>query len=511
VGNDGFDRPWDDVMSQLPLPLASAPETVAQIPRAQRVFVNRNLRLDQINWVGFDMDYTLAIYRQEEMDRLSIEATVKKMVERGRPESLLSLSFEPGFSIRGLHVDKKLGNILKMDRYRYVKRAYHGMKRLSRDERRALYASRPIRPGTKRFHWVDTLYALPEVTLYAAAVEHLEPLAIAEGTPLDYGALFDQVRECIDLAHQDGSIVDVIANDPERYLVRDPLLGPALHKLRSAGKRLFLLTNSRAGYTKKILSYLLDGALPAYARWQSYFDVIVCAAKKPRFFTDPSLPILPGEPDLAVPTERLEDGRIYEGGCLTELEKFLAAETGGTIGGDEILYVGDHIYGDVLRAKKESAWRTMMVVQEMAPELHVYESMATELARMDELHDLGEGLLDELRRHQAQLKTVDKAIDEAGRTTPSLGSLRVTHRKAIERIKARLQTLESEREGLEARIDGAFHPYWGSLFSTGEEITSFGDQVEQYACLYSERVSNLLQYSAAHYFRGPRDSMPHEL
>ena len=87
----------------------------------------------------------------------------------------------------------------------------------------------------------------------------------------------------------------------------------------------------------------------------------------------------------------------------------------------------------------------------------------------------------------------------------------MTHRKVIERAKARLLELEHEREALEAKIDRAFHPYWGSLFSTGEEITSFGDQVEQYACLYSERVSNLLHYSASHYFRGPRDAMPHEL
>jgi len=36
------------------------------------------------------------------------------------------------------------------------------------------------------------------------------------------------------------------------------------------------------------------------------------------------------------------------------------------------------------------------------------------------------------------------------------------------------------------------------------------DQVEQYACLYTGRVSNLLQYSPTYYFRGPRDRMPHE-
>src|SRR5262249_28407595 len=107
-------------VGQLPLPLARPTgESPAPVPRSQRIFVNRNLRLDQIAWVGFDMDYTLAIYRQDAMDRISIEQTVKKMVEnKGRPESLLTLPFDTSFPIRGLFVDKKLGNVLKMDRYR---------------------------------------------------------------------------------------------------------------------------------------------------------------------------------------------------------------------------------------------------------------------------------------------------------------------------------------------------------------------------------------------------------
>ncbi len=139
---------------------------------AARIYVNRNLRLDAISWVGFDMDYTLARYRQEEMDRLSIEATVKKMVERGRPASLLEARFDASFPIRGLHVDRKLGHVVKMDRYRYVKRAFHGSRALSRDERRKLYHARPVHVGTKRFHWVDTLYALPEVAVHAGAIDH---------------------------------------------------------------------------------------------------------------------------------------------------------------------------------------------------------------------------------------------------------------------------------------------------------------------------------------------------
>ena len=96
------------------------------------------------------------------------------------------------------------------------------------------------------------------------------------------------------------------------------------------------------------------------------------------------------------------------------------------------------------------------------------------------------------------------------RASAALGANRVALRKSIERDKARLSELEAEYGQVEGAIDSAFHPYWGSAFSTGEELTVFGDQVEQYACLYTGRVSNLLQYSPTYYFRGPRDRMPHE-
>ena len=490
--------------SQLALPLlrSSVQESPAQVPRARRINFNRNLRLETVAWVGFDMDYTLAIYRHPEMDRLAIEATVTKMIERfGRPESLIAMPFRSDFPIRGLHVDKKLGNVLKMDRYRYVKRAYHGTRELTKEERRANYHSRPVRAGTKRYHWVDTLYALPEVTVYAAAIEHLESLGEKD---LDYAKLFDEVRECIDLAHQDGSITGRIAEDPPTYIERDPALGPTLHKLRSAGKKLFLLTNSRPEYTGRILSYLLDGAMPEYASWRSYFDLVVCSSKKPGFFMDPERRFVPAEPGVEAPETAFADGAIYEGGCLPELERLLK------VASDEILYVGDHIYGDVLRAKKDTAWRTMMIVQEMGAELRVHEAEMADLERTDELHQIGESLIDELRYRQAQIKAIDRELESHG-STPALAAARLTHRRAIDRIRTRLHEVEAEQESLEAAIDRAFHPFWGSLFKAGPEVSSFGDQVEQYACLYTERVSNLLHYSPVHYFRGPRDRMPHEM
>ena len=36
-----------------------------------------------------------------------------------------------------------------------------------------------------------------------------------------------------------------------------------------------------------------------------------------------------------------------------------------------MLYVGDHIYGDILRSKKTLGWRTMLVVPELETELEI--------------------------------------------------------------------------------------------------------------------------------------------
>ena len=56
----------------------------------------------------------------------------------------------------------------------------------------------------------------------------------------------------------------------------------------------------------------------------------------------------------------------------------------------------------------------------------------------------------------------------------------------------------------------AFNPYWGAVFRESAENSRFGEQVEDYACVYTSRVSNFLAYSPSQYFRGPRDRMPHE-
>jgi HAD superfamily 5'-nucleotidase-like hydrolase len=456
--------------------------------------------------VGFDMDYTLAVYKQDELDRLSIEATAKKLVQRGYPESLLTMSYATKFPIRGLLVDRKLGNVLKTDRYRYVKKAYHGTRELTSLERRQTYEQRPVRPDPRRFHSIDSLFALSEVTVYAAVVDELDRPFRA----VDYSKLFDDVRACIDEAHRDGSIKEIITADIGRYIERDPDLAPTLHKLRSAGKRLFLLTNSEPSYTDAVMSYLISGQLHEYRSWKSYFDVIITSAMKPAFFVNKDAPFeelaTAGQLQLQKVRE-FHRGRIYMGGNQFDFEKLTGVPA------DRVLYVGDHIFGDVLRAKKTSAWRTLMIIQELTDELSAMERLAPDIGRVDRLEDRLSALHDGMRERQAMLKRVQKLID-AEELMPErkveLDAARQRLKRSIDRIRMQAKHAEAEHCALERQIEHAFHPFWGSALKAESEPSSFGEQVERYACLYTDRVTNLLGYTAAHYFRGPRHRMAHE-
>ena len=46
--------------------------------------------------------------------------------------------------------------------------------------------------------------------------------------------------------------------------------------------------------------------------------------------------------------------------------------------GKDILYVGDHIFGDILKSKKRQGWKTFLVVPELAKELEIRAEKSSE-------------------------------------------------------------------------------------------------------------------------------------
>ncbi|MEZ4440796.1 MAG: HAD-IG family 5'-nucleotidase [Polyangiaceae bacterium] len=481
---------------QLELPNLSGPAEAStrSITAPRRVYVNRDLKLSNIDWIGFDMDYTLAIYHQDEMDRLSIEATLDKLVARGYPPWIRDLEYPLDFPIRGLLIDKHLGNVLKMNRFKIVRKGYHGLTELNLNELRALYYERKVRHKSSRFHWIDTLYGTSEACMFATIVEAFK----GRGMALKYAKLFTDIRECIDLSHQDGTILGPVMADPGRFIERDPELATTLHRLRSSGKRLFVLTNSRHVYTDVLLRYLLDGILPDYPTYQHYFDAVIVAAKKPGFFQK-QLPLLERRGETLQPaTLPLSRGRVYENGNLHELMKALG------VTGNRVLYVGDHIYGDMLRSKKDSSWRTAMVIPELELEVTAVRDGREDTERSHLLYNLRHELEERLRDQQVRLKRIGKNGSADGAESLHL-------KRLIGSIRKQLRAIDEEQARLRRRIDARFHPYWGSLLKERTELSLFGAQVSEYSCVYTSRVSNLGAYSPHQYFRSPLNLLHHEL
>ena len=500
-----------DIEAQLAA-LFGDPSSEIDVPRRNRVFCNRNLRMDSIELIGFDMDYTLALYHQDKLERLSIDITLEKLIEKhGYPPEIRDLRYDPEWAIRGLMVDRRMGHVFKMDRHAYIGRCYHGYHLLTHDERKATYHSEKVNLSSDRYEWIDTLFGLPDACMYVSLVDWYDSVKPAH--QVTYEQLFTDIRAAIDEAHRDDTLKSVIKNDLKAFIVKDPLLAETLHKFRSSGKKLFLLTNSLWDYTDVVMRYLLDGERKAYPSWRNYFDIVIVGGAKPAFFNErrPFVQI-DAASGVEMPNEvrGLHRDRVYQGGNVIDFE-----ETTG-IRGEHVLYIGDHIYGDILRLRKQHMWRTAMVLQELEREIAVGDRLEGQIEDLDLLDRRRRNLESERDYQTMRLKRIQRMADELGpngalSTKAKIDEAKRQTKLSLDSLRARLQLMTEEVDLLDDRIDRVFNPHWGSILREGNENSRFGEQVNDYADLYTSRVSNFGSYSPLRYFRAPRRPMPHEM
>ncbi len=470
----------------------------SRIPRVDRVYVNRNLRLPSIGAIGFDLDHTLAHYDPMQVEELAFRTTQKKLVEhKGYPAAIASIRYDPEFVIRGLVIDKTHGNILKMNYHNYVTRAFHGRRELGRSLLK-LYRTEQVSLSSDRFVSVDTLFHLPEVYLYLSIIDFLEE----RGETPDFEKIYADVREMIDQAHADGSLKSRIREKPSRYIRTDPTLPALLDQFRAWGKKLFVLTNSEHYYTDVLLSYLFRRKRTTRGRhWTDYFDLVVCDACKPGFFESHGERIVP---------KKLDESRhpgAFSGGNVTYLEERLG------FSGDQIIYFGDHTYGDILMAKKISGWRTAMVVEELNHELKVTQTLEPKVRIIGGYSEERERLDIERAAIERERAALAGKVD-AGTTkrTKNLCGARIAFLdKELRKRTDAVAELDRKIGKLWWECQRTHNRIWGPLFREGNETSRFGHQVKDFACLYTSKVTNFLHYPSDHYFRSPLDLMAHEL
>ncbi|NQU48420.1 MAG: HAD-IG family 5'-nucleotidase [Planctomycetes bacterium] len=466
-------------------------------PEERLVYVNRDIDFSHIKVVGFDLDYTLARYRQVEMDRLTLECVLPKLYEAGFPKQFRINRTETEFAMRGLVVDRLEGNILKLDRHGYVGHGFHGMQELDRKTLAKTYREQRIGVEKARFSPVDTLFSLPEVNLFAHAVDHFNQNESQwqQGAISSYEEIWDSIRRATDLSHQDDSIKGAIRKEPARYVAFDPELPAMLHRLRSLGKRVFLLTNSEPAHTETLLELLLSETGRGYQDWKSFFDWVIVSARKPGFFTHeaPFYKVEQGKLEQGTGSLRPKKGAIYSGGNQADFQKTLRVHA------DQVLFVGDHIYDDVVTSKKNYGWRTALIVEELEHDLIVRRNWGLAIQEVEGQRTLRKALSREIARMKFALNAMERSRTDEGVTLEGTQIPIKDYEDArnfllqeVARKRDELRRLSDTIVDLANRVSQAFNPYWGSLFWEAHDISRFAQQAETFACAYTSRASNFL-------------------
>lgn len=454
-----------------------------------KVYVNRTLNLRKIRYLGFDMDHTLVRYNSSAFEQTTHELVLGNLLARGYPAAVKQLPFDYDLAIRGLVIDKQKGNLLKVSRHGGIRAAYHGVKPLDFATQKKEYGSTYIDlRDSSRYSSIDTAFSISLANLFMQIVDLKDREPKLE-LP-DYATMAQDLIACVDLAHRDGSLKSRVRADLARYIVKDEQVVRGLERFRRHDKKLFILTNSDFHYTKLLLDYAINPFLKEHKDWSELFEIVVTFSQKPRFFFDnlKFLKINPKDGSMTNVESKLTPG-IYQGGCAETFTNDLGLE------GDDILYIGDHIYGDILRLKKDCNWRTAMVVEDLEGEVEKYREVQPIQQQIEELMDLKEPLEFE------QVELISEHVEKGESPRDA----------RVNELQDQIGDLDRQIGELIRKHQGHFNKYWGEVMRAGNEESYFAHQTERFACIYMAKLGDLLAYSPRTYFRAPRRPMAHEL
>lgn len=460
------------------------------------VYCNRTLNLRGIRAIGYDMDYTLIHYHMRAWEQRAYAYLKERLVDQGWPVE--ALAFDPDLVIRGLIIDTDHGNVVKANRFGYIKQAFHGTEPLGFEAQRQTYRRTLVDLDEPRWFFLNTLFSISEACMYMQLVDLLDEGRLGES--MGYADLYRRVRRSLDAAHLEGKLKEEIISSPERFVDLDEEMPLALLDQKQAGKKILLITNSEWAYAAPMLTYAFDPFLPGERTWRDLFDIAIVGARKPDFFLTrmPAFEVVSDDGLLREHRGALEQGGVYVGGNAALVEESL------DLMGDEILYVGDHLFVDVSVSKKVSRWRTALIVRELEAEIAALEDFAAEQERLTQMMDEKEALEAEFsalrlerqrNRHGygPQTDRSDKALSEA-----------------MADLRTRLVDLDERIAPLAQASGHLLNDHWGPLMRTGKDKSHLARQVERYADIYTARVSNFLHLTPFTYLRSHRGSLPHD-
>ncbi|KAM7472872.1 hypothetical protein LguiA_011055 [Lonicera macranthoides] len=460
------------------------PKVLKDMPKMnpEGIYVNKNLRLDNIQVYGFDYDYTLVHYSANLQSLIYNLAKEHLVNELRYPDSCLGFKYDHTFPIRGLYYDKSKGCLLKLDFFGSIEPdgCYFGRHKLSRKKIEEIYGTRHIgRDQARGLVGLMDFFCFSEACLIADIVQHFVDAKL----DFDAGYVYQDVNRAIQHVHRSGLVHRGILSDPQKYLVKNGELLRLLRMLREEGKKLFLLTNSPFYFVDGGMRFMLEDSLGTQDSWRELFDVVIAKANKPEFYTSehPFRCYDIEKDNLAFSkVDAFHPDKVYYHGCL---KTFLQITKWN---GPEVIYFGDHLFSD-LRGPSKAGWRTAAIVQELENEIRIQNE-------------------DSYRFEQAKFHIIQELLGKLHATVS------ISWRN--EAYKSLLWELNEERQKSRCTMKGMFNKSFGATFltDTGQE-SAFAYNIHQYADVYTSKPENFLFYPPEAWLHVPYDVkiMPHHV
>jgi len=337
----------------------------------------REERLDfgRYDWIGFDMDHTLAKYHLGELYRLIFNAVVKYLqAEHGDlyPRGLFQgLQYCNDFATKGTILDVAKGNFVNLNSDGLVCCVRHGKGRhLNEQEIDSVYGEQRVfefyeyikvfKKDYELFVPFTSPFGIPAAQVLGTLIEYVDK----NGGP----PYVDLVRHVFgglnhnydptSLEKCRGLFFPALTAEPSRYLVKaSEHTIQFMRDCRKRGQKILLMTNSKHDFTQVVMDYVVG------PNWKNEFDLIITAAKKPWFFKRDDTPFTNIQGIEVEPTF----GRVLVGGNW----RTLAEKLGIGAKPHSMLYFGDDLHGDVAAlSNTNSGWDGVAVVEELGDDIH---------------------------------------------------------------------------------------------------------------------------------------------
>ncbi|VDD82849.1 unnamed protein product [Mesocestoides corti] len=525
---------------------ANMEELAKTLPAAQpvetdAVFVNKEVRLGELDVYGFDYDYTLVNYTNA-LAEFIFQETIGLLVWKWKyPQELLSVKYDPNFLIRGLHYDIKTGFIMKVDAFKNIQSGtvYKGLRpvpyEVVQSNYNGLYIPSALLRGSVHTK-VRLAHQRPEFVQSNADFSNLNQICLFQDhkitqmmdffdLPASY-AVCSAIENAVHTIHESGLLHRTIIKHPELYIKPNPLLRELLIHLASYGKSLFLISNSGASFINEGMNYVVG------RDWRKFFDVIIVGANKPDFFRSNSSKrpccfstlfnpaISDFRPFRAVDengaflswegVSKFESGQLYLGGSLDLLKQLTKWQL------QRVLYFGDHVYSD-LAVSCGILFPSSFTIIFFKSWMHVQKGVLKFIWfvphwHLDASNQWGwatAAVIPELEKELTLINT-SKYQDNLRRLI-LLEELLIENQYAVTAVgQSILASWRRERDTLRQFSKSGFNPHFGSVFRSFHKYSYFAQRLGLYASMYTSSVTNLLHLPINHVCYPRRTLLPHE-